>query len=57
MRRLIDTSPLFSDPEPAPLQATTESPTPNRNPFQVTDVKEETSPAPTSAATVPGTRK
>jgi len=56
VRRLIDTAPLFSDPEPAPLHATTESPPPMRNPFQAPDFEEETSDAPTSAAAVAGTR-
>ncbi|PAZ15545.1 hypothetical protein CLM62_12100 [Streptomyces sp. SA15] len=62
MSRPIDTTALFSDPEPTPLRATTESPPPHRNPFQAPAVKEDTedtSPATTASApaTVPGTRK
>ncbi|GCB51811.1 hypothetical protein [Streptomyces sp. NL15-2K] len=57
-RRLIDTTPLFSDPEPTPLQATTASPPPHKNPFQAPAVTEDTSQAPatSTAPTVPGTR-
>jgi hypothetical protein len=55
VRPPIDTTSLFSDPEPAPLQATTDSPPPERNPFQAPDVQEETVHVPATAAPVPGT--
>jgi hypothetical protein len=47
--RLIDTTALFSDPEPNRLQATAVSPPPDRNPFRAPDTEEETSQAPTTA--------
>ncbi|MDH6626253.1 hypothetical protein M2271_004070 [Streptomyces sp. LBL] len=56
VRRPIDTTPLFSDPEPAPLRATTESPPPEKNPFQSPDVQEETAHVPGIATPVSGTR-
>lgn len=49
VRHLIDTTPLFSDPEPTRLHTTAVSPPPKRNPFQAPDVEEETPQAPTTA--------
>jgi hypothetical protein len=58
VRPPIDTTSLFSDPEPTPLRATTASPPPERNPFHAPDVQEEeeeTSSVFSTAATAPGT--
>jgi hypothetical protein len=60
VRPPIDTTSLFSDPEPAVLRATTASPPPERNPFQAPDVEEgeeEASEVLSTTAPAPGTRQ
>lgn len=48
MSNLIDTTSLFSAPEPAYSHATTEAPPPMRNPFQAPDFDETASGASTT---------